>query len=843
MSETQFLRVCRVSDRSFIRRSLAAWQITANFPAGRLHQGKKMDSSPVLKKGDITTNSVQLIDEEKRFAKNLETYVDACYMNKSEDDSGLNYHIVSVFGSQSTGKSTLLNKLFGTQFDVMDEEKRQQTTKGIWFSHANYIASHDETNPKTENKKNVYVLDVEGVDGREKADDKDFERKSALFALATSEVLIVNIFEHQVGLYQGANMELLKTVMEVNLSLFHKQAERCLLLFVIRDFTGLTPLSNLGQSLEADMNRIWADLNKPEECKDSKLVDFFDLKFASISHKHYQPEKFDSDIRKLGDDFSNETFFANNRYHKKIPIDAWALYSQQIWEQIENNKDLDLPTQQILVSRFKCNEISTALYDEIFDKEFNELTLPEKDPLESCKVLKALRSKCLELYDQQASRYKSAVYLETRKELELKMDLKLKDFQSRILGLLIEKLVTELDSAYAALKKSKTTSNFEETLKYVIDETLDKFETASSQYILVDDSEVSEIYAQNLKVHSELLMAKLKDFSDRMRNKESTALVNKLGKKFQIKIKEYLIEEVTQPTDDLWDKVMSQFDQIVEKLLRTYEYGQGYDFQLGLKEGNDLLHLKIMKMIWKKYDVLVHDFINEDTVSRILRNVFEDKFKFDDKGLPIVWKDFNQLDSRFNKSKEETLKLLPLLGTMRLSNGKTVQIPKYNIDENDSEQELDSASEIEDDSDPDINTNKFARLLTTKQKAKISKRFKKDADAIYLDAKRSIAANRTSIPPFMYVLLLVLGWNEFMMILRNPILFVLSIILLTGFYFAYNMQMVGPILTITNSVLNQSKTVIKDKLKDFLLDEPEKQASQSPQSEQKPTETYELDDL
>lgn len=843
MSETQFLRVCRVSDRSFIRRSLAAWQITANFPAGRLHQGKKMDSSPVLKKGDITTNSVQLIDEEKRFAKNLETYVDACYMNKSEDDSGLNYHIVSVFGSQSTGKSTLLNKLFGTQFDVMDEEKRQQTTKGIWFSHANYIASHDETNPKTENKKNVYVLDVEGVDGREKADDKDFERKSALFALATSEVLIVNIFEHQVGLYQGANMELLKTVMEVNLSLFHKQAERCLLLFVIRDFTGLTPLSNLGQSLEADMNRIWADLNKPEECKDSKLVDFFDLKFASISHKHYQPEKFDSDIRKLGDDFSNETFFANNRYHKKIPIDAWALYSQQIWEQIENNKDLDLPTQQILVSRFKCNEISTALYDEIFDKEFNELTLPEKDPLESCKVFKALRSKCLELYDQQASRYKSAVYLETRKELELKMDLKLKDFQSRILGLLIEKLVTELDSAYAALKKSKTTSNFEETLKYVIDETLDKFETASSQYILVDDSEVSEIYAQNLKVHSELLMAKLKDFSDRMRNKESTALVNKLGKKFQIKIKEYLIEEVTQPTDDLWDKVMSQFDQIVEKLLKTYEYGQGYDFQLGLKEGNDLLHLKIMKMIWKKYDVLVHDLINEDTVSRILRNVFEDKFKFDDKGLPIVWKDFNQLDSRFNKSKEETLKLLPLLGTMRLSNGKTVQIPKYNIDENDSEQELDSASEIEDDSDPDINTNKFARLLTTKQKAKISKRFKKDADAIYLDAKRSIAANRTSIPPFMYVLLLVLGWNEFMMILRNPILFVLSIILLTGFYFAYNMQMVGPILTITNSVLNQSKTVIKDKLKDFLLDEPEKQASQSPQSEQKPTETYELDDL
>jgi len=53
---------------------------------------------------------------------------------------------------------------------------------------------------------------------------QDFERKSALFSLASSEVLIVNLWEHQVGLYQGANMGLLKTVFEVNLGLFGKKA-------------------------------------------------------------------------------------------------------------------------------------------------------------------------------------------------------------------------------------------------------------------------------------------------------------------------------------------------------------------------------------------------------------------------------------------------------------------------------------------------------------------------------------------------------------------------------------------------------------------------------------------
>lgn len=130
-------------------------------------------------------------------------------------DAGFNYHLISVFGSQSTGKSTLLNHLFGTDFNVMSETERRQTTKGIWMSK----------NMTTSMTDNILVMDVEGTDGRERGEDQDFERKSALFALATSEVLIVNIWEHQVGLYQGANMGLLKTVFEVNLQLFLKDRQ------------------------------------------------------------------------------------------------------------------------------------------------------------------------------------------------------------------------------------------------------------------------------------------------------------------------------------------------------------------------------------------------------------------------------------------------------------------------------------------------------------------------------------------------------------------------------------------------------------------------------------------
>jgi GTPase Era involved in 16S rRNA processing len=133
--------------------------------------------------------------------------------------AGFNYHLISVFGSQSTGKSTLLNHLFGTEFGVMNEEERQQTTKGIWMAKSNKTTLATGTAPMADN---ILVMDVEGTDGQERGEDQDFERKSALFALATSEVLLVNMFEQQVGLYHGANMGLLKTVFEVNLQLFIK---------------------------------------------------------------------------------------------------------------------------------------------------------------------------------------------------------------------------------------------------------------------------------------------------------------------------------------------------------------------------------------------------------------------------------------------------------------------------------------------------------------------------------------------------------------------------------------------------------------------------------------------
>ena len=160
-------------------------------------------------------NGIQVISEDQEFNPSLSKYL----AFEKILPAGFNYHLISVFGSQSTGKSTLLNHLFGTDFGVMSEEDRKQTTKGIWMSRNKKEKAESGGKKMAEN---ILVMDVEGTDGRQRGEDQDFERKAALFALATSEVLLVNIWEHQVGLYQGANMGLLKVVFEVNLELFLK---------------------------------------------------------------------------------------------------------------------------------------------------------------------------------------------------------------------------------------------------------------------------------------------------------------------------------------------------------------------------------------------------------------------------------------------------------------------------------------------------------------------------------------------------------------------------------------------------------------------------------------------
>ena len=72
---------------------------------------------------------------------------------------GTEYRTVGIIGAQSSGKSTLLNRVFGTDFKEMNPKLgRSQTTKGIWTNHSS--------------DRGIIVFDIEGVDSKERGDMK-----------------------------------------------------------------------------------------------------------------------------------------------------------------------------------------------------------------------------------------------------------------------------------------------------------------------------------------------------------------------------------------------------------------------------------------------------------------------------------------------------------------------------------------------------------------------------------------------------------------------------------------------------------------------------------------------
>ncbi|GMF61524.1 unnamed protein product [[Candida] boidinii] len=179
-------------------------------------------------------------------------------------------------------------------------------------------------------------------------------------------------------------------------------------------------------------------------------------------------------------------------------------------------------------------------------------------------------------------------------------------------------------------------------------------------------------------------------------------------------------------------------------------------------------YVDIRKTLWVKFRDLLHDSISEESVSRILRNLFEDEFRYDENGLPKLWRNISEVDTQFTKARTNALKALPILSNAVLSSTNSEIIPDVDITHED---------DYEIDENELAGSHNFSHLLTNRQQQNILNKVKREMDAIYVEAKRSIVQNTTSIPLYFYGLLVVLGWNEFMAVLNRPLLFIALILL------------------------------------------------------------------
>ncbi|KAI9594376.1 RHD3/Sey1 [Syncephalis fuscata] len=703
--------------------------------------------------------SLQLIDGEQNFSEDVGKYMDAEWKLA---DQGFDYNVVAVFGSQSTGKSTLLNKLFGTKFATMEENTRQQTTKGIWMSKGIGM--------------DVLVMDVEGTDGRERGENQDFERKSALFSLATAEVMIVNLWEHMVGLYNGANMGLLKTVFEVNLQLFQKKGkEKTLLFFVIRDFIGNTPLENLARTVTTDLEKIWRELSKPEGLEDCNITDFFDTMFTALPHKILMPEKFDDSVDVLRNRFmdkQDENYVFRPRYHKRIPADGFPHYASAIWEKIITNRDLDLPTQQELLAQYRCDEILNAAY-----AEFMTGVKPFQRPIESGKVvdvlgenMKTYLTEALAAFDKNASRYHQQVYQRKREEMTAKCHATL---HVLFLGQLknLHKRATQQFGSLLQERMAGATYDFLHVVTEAREAVLDQFKSGA-QAILLEDTDWT------VEDTREQLEEDLSEIAAQRRVEEINKMITTFEKSIRKEVEELVGLHLNEAKPELWKLIFDNYKQVEEdaeqKLIDRAER-----FGAGETEQKDCA-TRLRRRGWECLNKKVRDELADNMVLIKLRNRLEEKFRYDEQGLPRVWKPEDDMDSYFQQAKNEAFKLIPLFARMDWSKSE-LEVPDHFAD------------------DPEFDYTETLTIYSASKQQDINTRFRREAEAMFLEAKRSIVATEAKVPYWMIVLVCVLGWNEFITILTSPMYLVLFSTL--GF--------VGYV-RMARGIASQGATMIKD---------------------------------
>ena len=698
----------------------------------------------------------------------------------------------------------------------MAEDDRRQTTKGIWMS------KNKKSHAVTASKKmadNILVMDVEGTDGRERGEDQDFERKSALFALATSEVLIVNIWEHQVGLYQGANMGLLKVVFEVNLELFlkdkkyghqalrgdwvltrHRSNPRSLLFFVIRDHLGTTPLANLRNTLIQDLSRIWSGLNKPPGLEKSKIDDYFDFAFAALPHKILQPDRFVSEVEKLGTRFregfrdSRRDVFKSDQesdgiflpdYHRRIPADGFSIYAQQVWDQIVNNKDLDLPTQQELMAQFRCDEISREVLE-----GFDEAIIPfENKQAEGARLgqpevlgglgaaMRTARMKTIKAFETEASRYHKGVYARKKGELENKIDGRLKVlFQGQLSAAHKSGVRDFSDAVSAAVKagqKKGASYDFAEVVDREKKNALSKYDK-EARGVLIEGLPWS-----NYKQEMSLYQKDLNEVSGRLRREEMRRLATRVERWVRSRLGESVGLEFNAlgsgrggsgapetggrgNETEIWDRIWSVFIKTVQEAERRFtDRAKSFDASSGEV---DVGLWRLRRKSWGVLRAKIEEEMMEGNLLLKLRENFEDKFRYDEAGVPRIWRPTDDIEGIYTKARESTLTLIPLLSRFQSSHTSTP--PPLDDWIGNAPPEATPADE-EDlapiggvDEEEGKSLEEEMLILSDAKRQDVTTRFKKTADGVYVEAKRSAIGGMTQVPLYFYGLLLALGWNE-----------------------------------------------------------------------------------
>jgi len=533
----------------------------------------------------------------------------------------------------------------------------------------------------------------------------------------------------------------------------------------------------------------------------SRIEDHFDFAFAALPHKILQPEKFLSDVAKLGARFregyrdpkkdplrgdqelGGGVFLSE--YHRRIPADGFSLYAEGVWDQIVNNKDLDLPTQQELMAQFRCDEIAREVlvaFDEAvvpFENKQSEGTRTGNPEVLNGlgAAMRTARMRAMTGFETEASRYHKAVYGRKKTELESKIDGRLKVLFSGQLSAAHKLGVSSFSKAViGAVKtgqKKGASYDFGEIVDRLKTIALDRFEK-EAKGVLVEGAPWS-----SYKQQTSLFQKELDEVTGRLRREEMRRLATRVERWVRSRLGESVGLEFnalgsgrggsgapedgeTPPEKGIWDRVWKVFTSTVQEAEKRFTE-RAKSFDASPEEVNVGLW-RLRRKSWGVLRAKIDEEMMEGNILLKLRENFEDNFRYDEAGVPIIWRPTDDIEGVYTKARESTLTLIPLLSRFQLA--RTSSPPPLHewIGEMPSsatpadEEDLAPIGGLDEEDGKSLEEE--MTLLADGKRQDITVRFKKTADGVYVEAKRSAIGGVTQVPLYFYGLLLALGWNE-----------------------------------------------------------------------------------
>ena len=728
---------------------------------------------------------LNLILYDLTFNEKLKTFFTE---NNFSPESGKVYQTIGIIGCQSSGKSTLLNHVFNTKFEIMsDDIGRAQTTKGIW------IALNKEYN--------AIIFDVEGTDSKERGDDRlKFEQCSSLFTLAMSDVLMINMWTNDIGRYTASNYGVLKVVFEQNLKLFQQESEKKIII-VLRDFdSNVDDISKLKEGIMSDMIKIWNEIPKPEEFKDQPCSKYFKFEFITLAHKFYQTEKFNQGIEEIKDRLKRgkddkktganmNSIFNLVDYDKNVPIDGFYKYCLDIWTNILNNKDLNIPGQKEMLARFKCEEIKMASLN-LVEQKINELEIESTSNImnDFGEKAKQILQEAMNNYDPLAKNYLSYIYQDVRNSLEEDLSNKMYSGFSNQLKRLIPKF------------QKKFRTHFEEELKkndnfYQVSDTL------KTKYMGELENELKKIKVfKNWETGTENEVI----FDELIDNQRTLCIEEhkeKLLEQYSSLIEDTISNKFEMITPDFWVEFMQEIfllvtqNLIIQKDYLTQTYRTTEEEYLNFA---NTLEEQVYSNIKYQFNQQLPSFPNTQIDN------FKKDFWYND-GIPKVWnkKTVNQINLEFKTASEKYKKTFELLKKLKvikhpLELCEYGKIPREDIEKIEKEKIPEIINDVNGD---------FEKLLEDKTLINYINKYEEGINEFYDDAiRRHNNVASTRIPFVAWVLLIYVGYKDVWRMMTGYGLIIL--IILIGIFSLLKMVGLGNVpMMMFNLIKEQIKSL------------------------------------